>query len=414
MPGERLPVQDWMRAPATRTVITALEAAGGPGAARFVGGCVRNAVIGRPIDDIDIATTLEPPAVMEALKAARVRFAPTGLDHGTLTAIVDGRPFEVTSLRRDVATDGRRAVVVFTTDWAEDARRRDFRLNALYLDRNGELYDPLGEGLKDARAGRVVFVGDAEQRIREDYLRILRFFRFQAWYGREPADAAGLKACGALKAGLAQLSAERVSRELLKLLAADDPCAALGLMQASGVLQAALPGAVGVDRALGLVGIERAYFGSGDAELRLAALWPADTAAVLAEADRLRLSKAQRDRLAAAVLADSTISPDLTAAQARGLIYRLGAQTFTDRLKLAWAGQAQGDPQPWLALLALARDWTAPPFPVSGKDAAAAGLRPGPAMGRALRSAEDWWIAEDFQPGRGALVERLKSAAEPS
>jgi poly(A) polymerase len=395
-------------------VITALEAAGGPGAARFVGGCVRNAVIGRPIDDIDIATTLEPPAVMEALKAARVRFAPTGLDHGTLTAIVDGRPFEVTSLRRDVATDGRRAVVVFTTDWAEDARRRDFRLNALYLDRNGELYDPLGEGLKDARAGRVVFVGDAEQRIREDYLRILRFFRFQAWYGREPADAAGLKACGALKAGLAQLSAERVSRELLKLLAADDPCAALGLMQASGVLQAALPGAVGVDRALGLVGIERAYFGSGDAELRLAALWPADTAAVLAEADRLRLSKAQRDRLAAAVLADSTISPDLTAAQARGLIYRLGAQTFTDRLKLAWAGQAQGDPQPWLALLALARDWTAPPFPVSGKDAAAAGLRPGPAMGRALRSAEDWWIAEDFQPGRGALVERLKSAAEPS
>jgi poly(A) polymerase len=407
-PAERLPIFDWMAAPATRAVIEALEAVGGEGSARFVGGCVRNAILDRPIDDIDIATQLEPPQVVEALKAAGLRFAPTGVEHGTITAIAAGRPFEVTTLRRDVATDGRRAVVAFTRDWGEDAQRRDFRLNALYLDAHGALYDPVGQGLGDARAGRIIFVGDPEQRIREDYLRILRFFRFQAWYGRQAADPAGLRACAALKAGLGQLSAERVSKELLKLLAADDPREALGLMQRTGVLAAVLPDAVGLERIDRLVGIERDVLKAGDAELRLAALWPADPAAAVREATRLRLSKAQRERLALTAAPLPAIDADLPPPQARRLLYRLGAAAYRDRLKLAWASQPGAPAEPWLALLREADVWTPPKFPLTGQDAAGAGLAPGPAMGKALREAEAWWIERDFQPGREALLERLK------
>jgi poly(A) polymerase len=196
---ESLGALGWMTWPQTRAVIEALEAAGGPGCARFVGGCVRNAILKRPIDDIDIATTLTPDQVTEALTKAGLKAVPTGVDHGTVTAVSRGRPYEITTLRRDVETDGRRAVVVFTTDWAEDAQRRDFRLNALYADPSGKLYDPTAGGLADARAGRIIFVGDAETRIREDGLRILRFFRFFAWYGRGEPDAVGLAACASLR-----------------------------------------------------------------------------------------------------------------------------------------------------------------------------------------------------------------------
>jgi poly(A) polymerase len=181
---ETIGAAPWMALPETKAVIAALEARGGPGCARFVGGCVRNTLMGKPIDDIDIATTLTPDEVIEALGAAGLRSIPTGVDHGTVTALSGGRPYEITTLRRDVSTDGRRAVVAFTQDWGEDAQRRDFRFNALYADPRGRLYDPTGEGVNDAREGRVVFVGDPRTRIREDYLRILRFFRFHAWYGR--------------------------------------------------------------------------------------------------------------------------------------------------------------------------------------------------------------------------------------
>jgi poly(A) polymerase len=405
--SERLPTMDWMTAPATRAVMQALEAAGGEGSARFVGGCVRNSILDRPIDDIDIATQLEPLAVIAALKAAGLKSAPTGLEHGTVTAIAAGQPFEVTTLRRDVATDGRRAVVAFTRDWAEDAQRRDFRLNALYLDARGELYDPVGEGLADARAGRIVFVGDPKQRIREDYLRILRFFRFQAWYGRQSPDPEGLAACGALKDGLTQLSAERVSKELLKLLGADDPREALSLMAGAGVLGAVLPSAMRLDRLNRLIAIERDILGASDAELRLAALWPHDRVAALAEANRLRLSKAQRERLAAAAAEPSSITSGMDVDQSRRLIYRLGRQTYSDRLKLAWADAPESSTEPWLTLLTQADHWTPPRFPLSGQDAAAAGLPAGPAIGAALRSAEDWWVDHDFIPDRDALIDRL-------
>ena len=395
-----------MSAPSTRAVIAALEAKGGPGCARFVGGCVRNALVGRPIDDIDIATILTPDEVMAALTQAGVRHVPTGLEHGTVTAVADGRPYEVTTLRRDVETDGRRAVVAYTTDWGEDAERRDFRLNALYMDGEGRIYDPTGEGVQDALAGRIVFVGDAETRIREDYLRILRFFRFRAWFGRGAADAAGLAACAALKDGLERLSAERVSKELLKLLAAVDPRQAVGEMAQAGALAVILPEARPPDRLDALVGIQRGL-GEVDADLRLAALLPGDAEAAGAAAQRLRLSNAQRERLEAAAPADAEIGVSMTAADARRRLYLLGARTFEDRLLLAWAEQG-GEDEAWRGLLRLARDWTRPKFPLTGHDAAAAGLRPGPEVGRALRRVERFWIEHDFQPSREALLEQLR------
>ncbi|RZJ27620.1 MAG: CCA tRNA nucleotidyltransferase, partial [Brevundimonas sp.] len=221
--------QDWLKSSATRAVLAALEASGGPDCARFVGGCVRNALMGRPIDDVDIATSLKPEDTEAAIRAAGLKAVPTGIAHGTVTAVSERQPFEITTLRRDVTTDGRNATVAFTDDWAEDAARRDFRLNALYADGEGQVFDPTGQGVADAAAGRIVFVGDPRTRIREDYLRILRFFRFFAWYGQGEPDVEGLEACRDLAPGISRLSAERVSKELMKLLAATDPRAAHGL-----------------------------------------------------------------------------------------------------------------------------------------------------------------------------------------
>lgn len=402
----RLPIAPWMSAPSTKAVLAALEAKGGAGCARFVGGCVRNALVGRAIDDIDIATVLTPEEVMAALTEAEVRYVPTGLEHGTVTAIAGGRPYELTTLRRDVETDGRRAVVAFTKDWTEDAERRDFRLNALYMDGDGVIHDPTGAGVADARAGRIVFVGDPELRIREDYLRILRFFRFRAWFGRGEPDAAGLAACAALKDGLARLSAERVSKELIKLLAAEDPRRATAEMAAAGVLAVILPEGRPLARLDALIEIQR-RLGEGDPELRLAALLPADAGAAEAAAQRLRLSNAQRERLTVAVVPDPSIGPRMAAAQARRSLYVSGKRAFEDRLLLAWAEQG-GDPEAWEALLRLAADWVRPKFPLTGRDAAAAGLRPGPEMGEALRRAEAFWVEHDFQPDREALSERMK------
>jgi poly(A) polymerase len=403
---DRLPIAPWMSAPSTRAVIAALEARGGEDCARFVGGCVRNALVGRAIDDIDIATVLTPEEVMAALADAGVRYVPTGLDHGTVTAVAGGRPYEVTTLRRDVETDGRRAVVAYTTDWGEDAERRDFRLNALYMDGEGLIYDLNGDGVEDALAGRIIFVGNPETRIREDYLRILRFFRFRAWFARGAPDAAGLAACTALKEGLQRLSAERVSKELLKLLAAEDPRQAASEMAAAGALAVILPEARPLDRLDALVEIER-NLGEGDAELRLAALLPGDAEAAGAAAQRLRLSNAQRERLEAAAPPDAAIGPSMTPAETRGRLYVLGARTFEDRLLLAWAERG-GEGEAWSELLRLARSWVRPKFPLTGHDAAAAGLTPGPEVGVALRRVESYWIDHDFQPSREALLEELR------
>ena len=394
--------QPWMTAAATRKVMAALHA---QGPARFVGGCVRDALMGWPVGDIDIATPLEPSAVTAALKAAGLKAVPTGIEHGTVTAVADGKPFEITTLRRDVETDGRRAVVAFTTDWAEDAERRDFRLNALYLDDDGTILDPTGAGVADARAGRIVFVGAPQTRIREDYLRILRFFRFFAWFGQGEADAAGLEACAALRDGLKGLSGERVSKELLKLLAAPDPRPSVRLMAASGVLGVLLPEADGLARFEALVAIQAGEGLDADEVLRLAALLPADASIVRGAARRLRLSNHQRDRLLAAV---PTPGVELAAKEGRPALYRLGRAAFRDQALLAWA--ANGD-DAWRRLYALPDHWAPPPFPITAEDIKAAGVPEGPQHGHVRRAVEDWWIAVDFPEDREAALAELKRAA---
>ena len=389
--------QTWLTSPATRAVIAALEAEGGEGCVRFVGGCVRNSLMGQGVDDIDLATRLKPEASMAALKAAGLKVIPTGIAHGTVTAVSKGAPYEITTLRRDVTTDGRNATVAFTEDWAEDASRRDFRLNALYADPSGTVFDPTGEGVADAREGRIVFVGDPPTRIREDYLRILRFFRFFAWYGRGEPDAAGLEACASLAEGMSRLSAERVSKELLKLLKAPDPRAAVRAMQASGVLSQVLPDAGSLEAFERMVGL------SEDPLLRLSSLWPADPARVDAAARGLRLSNPDRLRLAAA--AGEALDLDMSAPQARAALYRLGRQTFVDRvLRAAASGGLAADAAPWLRL---AETWAIPRLPVGGRQVAQAGLAAGPETGRALAAFEAGWIADDF-PTEGH-AERLKA-----
>lgn len=409
--SESIGVTHWMKRPATRAVMDALAAKGGTDCARFVGGCVRNTLMKREVDDIDIATTLTPDEVTAALQAAGLRAVPTGIDHGTVTAISGHRPYEITTLRRDVETDGRRAVVAFTTDWKEDAERRDFRLNALYADGEGTVFDPTGGGLEDARAGRIVFVGDAETRIREDYLRILRFFRFYAWYGKGEADAEGLRACAALKDGMKTLAAERVQKELLKLLAADDPRPAVRLMAATGVLGQVLPAAASLARFEALVAIETEQLFENDAELRLAALLPDDVQAAHDCAEALRLSNATRERLAAALGGDHRIVSWLSPKEARQRVYALGQKAFSDRVKLAWAASGKAASQ-WRALLMLGQTWTPPAFPLTGDEIMAAGVPKGPLVGEVRREVEAWWIDNDFLDDKLSIVERLKAVAQ--
>ena len=397
----RLETQAWLDSPATVAVLDAREAAGGPDCARFVGGSVRNALVGRPVDDIDIATRLKPEDAMAALTAAGLKVVPTGLAHGTVTAVSGKRPYEITTLRRDVETDGRRAVVAFTDDWAEDAARRDFRLNALYADRSGVIFDPTGQGVADALAGRVVFVGDPDTRIEEDYLRVLRFFRFFAWYGRAAPDPDGLAACAAHAGGLGRLSAERVSKELLKLLAAPDPRPAVHAMRDAGVLDRLLP-AVG-----DLTPFDAIAASDEDPVLRLSALLPDDPAVVAGVARALRLPRLMETRLVAA--AEGPLDPATEAVALRALIYRSGPQAVADRIRRGAALRPGSDAGPALDLVSA---WPVPRLPVGGRDLAKLGLEPGPEHGRILKAFEAEWIAADF-PADGHAERLSRLAARP-
>jgi poly(A) polymerase len=395
---QRLARQPWMSA--AQRVLDALEAAR-PGSARFVGGCVRNALLGEPVADIDIATQLTPDEVERVMRAANIAVHPTGVEHGTLTVVADHRPYEVTTLRRDVETDGRRAVVAFTQEWAEDAQRRDFRINALYADRDGQVFDPTGGGLEDLQHRRIIFVGDPETRLREDYLRILRFFRFFAWYGQGEPDAAGLAACAKLRAGLATISAERIWIETKKLLAAPKPMPSLTAMASSGVLMQLFPEAKGLHLVEKLVALEAAQGLAPDPMLRFLALFWKDAPAVHAVANRLKLSNDERQRLNWSAADETPLSATTSAAELRAAIYRVGSQVIRDRALLGWASDGQDG---WGAAVRLADNWPRPVLPVSGGDLITAGLSPGPAMGQALRKAEDAWIASDFSLDRDALL----------
>jgi poly(A) polymerase len=389
--------QPWMEEPATRAVLAALaDPAGDP---RFVGGAVRDALLGHKILDIDIATPLAPEEVVRRCAAAGIKVVPTGLAHGTLTAVVPPRHFEITTLRADVETYGRRARVQFIADWAADARRRDFTMNALFLDAQGEVYDYVG-GLDDLRQGRVRFVGDAAARIREDVLRLLRFYRFHAHYGRGATDAAARAACRALAPLLPTLSAERVAAELLKLLAAPDPLPALRLMQEDGVLPVILPEAVRFDRLAAVIARERAP----DPLRRLGALIAADAAGTLALAERLRLSNHQRERLLAMAAPPWPVDLGGDERAQRRALHHLGRESYLDILLLR-AAEAGADAAP---LLALAAGWQPPRLPVTGRDVAALGVPQGPRVGEILDAVAAWWEDGDFRADRGQCLAELK------
>jgi poly(A) polymerase len=385
----------WMTDAPTKRLFAALEAAGI--AARFVGGCVRNAVLGRPVDDLDLAVDQPPETVIRALEAAKIKVVPTGLKHGTVTAIANSKTFELTTLRRDVETDGRRAVVAFTDDWLADAGRRDFTFNALYADPDGTLYDPF-DGRADLTAGKVRFIGDPDMRIAEDRLRVLRFFRFHAWYGRPPIDGAGFQACARNAAALVGLSGERVRKELLRTLEAPAAADALDAMRDAGVLDHWLPEYAGSARLRALIARED----KPDGLRRLAAILPVNADAV-AIGKRLKLSTQETLRLQVMLAREPVMDIAGGPRAWRAGIYRLGNGLYIDRLLLAV--DAPGD---WQAALALAREWTPPELPVSGGDALTLGLKPGPKVGALIDAVERWWIDRDFAPDRAACLAELE------
>jgi poly(A) polymerase len=399
-------LSDWalLKEPHVAALLAALD--GEARATRIVGGAVRDALVGRDVSDADLATTFVPAEVVARAEAAGMKTVPTGIEHGTVTVIVEGKPFEVTTLRRDVETDGRHAVVRFTSDWEEDAARRDFTMNALYCDVAGDVLDPLG-GVADLKAGRVRFVGEAEERIREDYLRILRFFRFFAWYGRGRPDPDALKACAKLKAGLATLSAERVWAELKRLLKAPDPARALLWMRTTEILQKVLPESWGIDAIHRLIAAEQAEGWRPDALLRLEAILPPHRARIDALAERLRLSRAEVARLHGWVDAPDP-DPAMSDERFEQVLYRSGAEGVCDRLRHALARELDKQnveaAEGLRRLMALTERWRAPVFPLSGKDLVAAGIEPGPAVGKRLKDLEARWVESGFSLSREDLL----------
>ncbi|MEA3534176.1 CCA tRNA nucleotidyltransferase [Rhizobium sp. CC-YZS058] len=409
--------QPWFEAPALRRIFALLNAEGGE--VRVVGGAVRNALMGHAVTEVDLATTLRPEEVVARAEAAGIKTVPTGIAHGTVTLVIDGEPFEVTTLRRDVTTDGRHAEVAFGTDWTVDAHRRDLTINALYADAQGRVIDLVG-GIEDLEKQLIRFIGEASERVREDYLRVLRFFRFFAWYGRGRPDADGLRASARAKDKLSTLSAERIWSELKKLLSAEDPTRALLWMRQAGVLTAVLPESEkwGIDTIPGLVSAERASGFAPDPLLRLAAMVPPDPERLAAMAARLRLSKAEaaffQSWAAAKPIADRMAETALDRQ-----LYMEGATGTMARLKLAIATllpkvEGESDGLERLGhlqrLLTRAKAWTRPRFPLSGADVVLAGVPSGPQVGVKLAMLEAHWVAGNFQEGREALLERLKAS----
>jgi len=377
--------------------------------ARIVGGAVRNALLRLPVHEIDIATTALPEEVIRRVESAGWTAVPTGIEHGTITVLIAGKPFEVTTLRRDVETYGRKAKVVFGRDWVADAARRDFTINALSLSPDGQLYDYTG-GITDLVARRIRFIGDPAQRIAEDYLRILRFFRFHAWYGEGAPYPEGLLACIRGRAGMDSLSRERVRAELLKLLLAPHATAILALMSEIGLLGNVLGGIAFLASFENLVKLEATTGTDPDPVRRLGALgvWVGEDGERLAQ--RLRLSNADAQTLTA-LEQWWRVSPEGGATAGRALLYRLGAKHYSDRVLVAWSRSAAGAAdRAWRALAELPRIWTAPEFPLKAADFMARGFAAGPAVGAAMRAAEQAWIAADF-PADAATIQAIANRA---
>lgn len=403
----QLPPQGWMDQPATKKLLEKCNAA--QIEVRFVGGCVRDAVMGRRVKDMDLATPMLPREVMRRLRESGLKVVPTGIDHGTVTVVVDGTPFEITTLRKDVACDGRHAEVAYTKDWKQDASRRDFTMNALYCDALGRITDFFG-GAGDAHAGLVQFIGDAHARIREDYLRILRFFRFYATHGEGEADATAIAACTAEKSGLADLSGERIQHEMMRLLAAKHPVAAVSLMVQHGVWDRVAPAGVNPDLLSRLMHLEDDLHLAPDAHVRLALLLrtlPDPLAAVSALHDRWKLSNKTLDLL------QLLLTPRAWAWHSfmddyKPVLRSMGEDAFVAFTLVQAALDNMDKPKTLHAILKLAKTWQPPAFPVSGNDLLRIGIKPGPEMGEILQKLELAWEAEGYAPTKEQLLGRVK------
>lgn len=387
-----------------KTVFSALQGDVREPTVLFVGGCVRNAVIGRPVEDIDLTTVLKPEEVTQILEAKDIYVIPTGISHGTVTAVMNGRTFEITTLRHDVETDGRRAVVAYTDSWVEDAKRRDFTMNTLLMDLQGNVYDPLGQGIADLEAGVIRFAGEARQRIEEDYLRILRFFRFHALYGKGDYDAEALKACEAAADKIRTLSRERVTQEFFKIVASEKPYEILSVMFGHGILK---------DFAFSAEqGEFFKHFVTFQAKYNLAALSSRlfvfaglDFAKIKSMEDMILFPKVFLKDMQAI---DGALKlPDLSCDSAvRSCVYRFGRgitaqvlmiELVQDRVMNGYASAA----------LKIVQKWDIPDFPISGNDLIASGMKEGAELGKKLRALENWWIEQDFQPDKEACLKRL-------
>jgi poly(A) polymerase len=398
--GTQLENADWLKTGEVARLLALLDRDGEE--ARVVGGAVRNAMMNLPVGEIDVATTAVPQEVERRVEAAGFKAKPTGIEHGTVTVIIDRRPFEVTTLRQDVETFGRKAKVVFGRDWKADALRRDFTINALSVSADGEIYDYVG-GLADIAAHQVRFIGEPKERIAEDYLRILRFFRFHAWYGEGTPDAAGLHACIAARESLDTLSRERVRMELLKLLLAPHAAPTLAIMAETGILGTVLGGVPLLASFENTVKAEAAIGAEPDAARRLGALGVAVMEDAERLSQRLRLSNAEFERLMA-LECWWRVRPAAGEHAAHVLLYQLGPTSFTDRVLIAWSRSAAGAAdRGWHDLATLPQRWTAPRFPLKAADFMNRGVPKGPEMGAALRAAEQAWIDADFPEDRPAI-----------
>jgi poly(A) polymerase len=390
----------WLRSGPTARVLELLNGNGEE--ARVVGGAVRNALLKIPVGDIDIATTALPEEVIRRARAAGIKCVPTGIEHGTVTLVVDAHPFEVTTLREDTETFGRKAKVAFGRDWVRDAERRDFTINGLSVDAQGVVHDHVG-GLDDIPAKRVRFIGDPDQRISEDYLRILRFFRIHAAFGAGEPDREGYLACIRARAGLATLSVERVRMEMVKLLVAEGAAGAIAAMADSGLLLSILGSVAYTGPLTAMIAAERSLGLKPDAVRRLGALAVAVTEDARRLATRLRLTNAETKALDSMGHRWWRLA-GMDEATARRRLYRLGEDRYRDRLMLAWA-RASGDTHSaqWRELATLPERWSAPKFPLKAADFIGRGIAGGPALGQVLALAEDAWLAADFTLDAGAL-----------
>jgi len=405
LPSQLDPDQNpWMLTDGVRRIFAAIKAAGGE--ARFVGGCVRDALLGRAVGDVDLACNLPPEKVSDILQKAGLKVAPTGIAHGTVTAVADHKGYEITTLRRDVETYGRKAKVEFTDDWQADAARRDFTMNALYADADGKIFDYFN-GREDLAAGRVKFIGKAEDRIREDVLRILRFFRFHAFFGKGEADAEGLKACAALAAELPKLSAERVWREVGKLLAAKNPAPVWQLLIEHKILPHFLPEAADIGRLGYLIEIEEKFDARSVSITRLAALLPLKEDVARQVAQKLKLSNRETEELCNLVTLPARMRGKLDIMPFRRMIYEYGPETCrAAALLFVTIEDKSADLEP---ALSEAANWEQPQLPLQGADLLKFGLKPGPRVGEILKEVEEWWIARDFRPGRDECLAEARA-----